>query len=109
MTHVNVLIDENNIHIDCRGHSGYANAGADIVCSGISTLMYSFCALCMDLDEEKLVMVDNCTMEDGVALIDVYDQWGILACPLRMLRIGIESIAEQYPQNIELKWGRKEN
>ena len=109
MTKINVIVDEHNIHFECKGHSGYANVGADIVCSGISTLTFSFFALCMDLDEEHVVIIDNVDMEDGYASIDVFDSMGVLSCPLRMLRIGLESIAEQHPENVRIKWGRNEN
>ena len=42
MTNIKVTKNQGNIiKIECNGHSGYAEAGADIVCSAISSIMCS--------------------------------------------------------------------
>jgi hypothetical protein len=41
MTHVTIYTDQNQAYTGfcCEGHSGFADAGSDIVCAGISTLV----------------------------------------------------------------------
>ena len=41
MTHVTIYRNQENAFIGflCEGHAGYADAGEDIVCAGISTLV----------------------------------------------------------------------
>ena len=43
MTKITVFQDKNQNYMgfDCTGHAGYANAGSDIVCAGISILVQS--------------------------------------------------------------------
>jgi hypothetical protein len=41
MTHVTIYTDQKQAYTGfcCEGHSGFADAGSDIVCAGISTLV----------------------------------------------------------------------
>ena len=41
MTHITIYRNQKNVFTGfcCEGHAGYANAGDDIVCAGISTLV----------------------------------------------------------------------
>lgn len=42
MIEINILeSDRNIVKIDVKGHSGYADAGEDIVCASISTLIFT--------------------------------------------------------------------
>ncbi len=43
MTKITIFHDKNQnfIGFDCAGHAGYADAGSDIVCAGISILVQS--------------------------------------------------------------------
>lgn len=80
--------------IDVRGHAGF-DPGNDIVCASISTLTYT------------LVNVAYSKLTD----LHISDGHMILAMPkdtqtaewLKMYRIGIAALAEQYPTNVSLK------
>ena len=41
MTHITIYTNQKNVFtgFSCKGHAGYADAGEDIVCAGISTLV----------------------------------------------------------------------
>jgi len=53
MTVIKIIKEKNNfIKLECSGHTGYAEAGKDIVCSAISTLLGS----CL-LGLEKVVKI----------------------------------------------------
>ena len=41
MTRIRVLKENGKVILTAEGHSGYAPAGEDIVCAGISALMFS--------------------------------------------------------------------
>lgn len=107
MTKIQIFAEEEKVQMLCEGHSGYGDAGTDIVCSGISSLSYAFAELCAELEAENKLLVNEIVMDPGHLKIDVIDKYGILQYPLRMLVCGLSAIAEQYPKNLSLKWGEK--
>ena len=41
MIHVSVgMWDEHIISIQCKGHAGYAESGKDLVCAGVSSILF---------------------------------------------------------------------
>ena len=44
MIEITVYRNQNNLYtgFDCIGHAGYANAGEDVVCAGVSALAVSY-------------------------------------------------------------------
>lgn len=76
-----------------KGHAGYARYGYDVVCAGISTLVFTFLR-CVDTQDLK---IDN----------------GLVKCSFQELKdndyiyydyliTGLEMIAEQYPDYLEV-------
>ena len=74
------------------GHAGFANFGTDIVCAGISALYISVTNTLLSFDR-------TFERDDGYFLLDATDADN--AC-LKVLYDGICSIAEQYPENVEI-------
>lgn len=72
------------------GHAGYANAGSDIVCAGVSALYIS-------VTNTLLSFGKTFERDDGYFTLDPTDKE--LAC-LKILYDGIVMIAEQYPDNV---------
>jgi uncharacterized protein YsxB (DUF464 family) len=39
---INIIADTDNLYIKVSGHSGYAESGKDIVCAGVSSLVFNY-------------------------------------------------------------------
>ena len=88
----------------CQGHAGYAEEGYDIVCSAVSVLgincVNSLEALCSvkanvtDYDEGMLAF----QLPSALSETQLRDAQLLM----RSLRLGLESIAEEYPKNLSL-------
>lgn len=107
MTEIKVYSEDEKIELKVSGHSGFSSAGTDIVCAGISTICYSFCELCMELNAENKIKVNNIILEDGLIELDVFDNYGVLIYPLQMLSAGLSALEENYTENIKISWGEK--
>lgn len=44
MIHIQITQDESGLELFAAGHAGYAPQGQDIVCAGVSALLYGFVA-----------------------------------------------------------------
>ena len=66
MTHVSIIKTRNGEYkgFNCIGHSGYADAGEDIVCAAISVLVINTINSLDQLAGEKFKLVTN--EEDGL-------------------------------------------
>lgn len=109
MTTVTITESEKEkiITIESKGHSGYSTAGTDIVCAGISTLMYSWYEYCLELVELEEIELRECVTRDGYMKIKIYDPTGKTLSALSLVKIGFRAIHEKYFENFTLKWGEK--
>lgn len=91
---VNVRLDG----ITIEGHAGYAEAGKDIVCAGVTALVQTLVKSADDLTEDKIEyeispgMADihyGCLSEAGKLLVDSFF-------------LGICLIADDFPEHIKL-------
>lgn len=85
----------------CEGHSGYATAGEDVVCAGVSALVINTInsmealteeSFSLEEDEEKPLIAlkfDNVPGKEAALLMD-------------SLVLGIEGIQKQYQQFVKL-------
>ena len=97
MTHVSIIKTRNGEYkgFNCIGHSGYAEAGEDIVCAAISVLVINTINSLDQLAGEKFKLVTN--EEDG--LIDcrfdntINDRSRLL---LESMILGLQEIKKQY-------------
>lgn len=98
--------DPESFRMEIRGHAGAAPAGQDIVCAGISVLSYALINAAMSVPEYN----GHTLVNEGEALIRVE------CCPedgaedrcremFRTIWCGFETIAESYPEYIEVTEG----
>lgn len=84
--------------ITVSGHAGYAEAGKDIVCAGVTALTMSLVKSLNDLTEDKI------EYEISPGRVDIH--CGNLSEAGRLLVdsffIGICLIAEEYPDNVRV-------
>ena len=85
----------------CSGHSGYAEAGSDIVCAGASALM---CALAGALDTLGAQGVQR-TLSAGHAAIAADDRTDVRAA-FTVAVTGLRQLAEAYPGHVAEDTGR---
>ena len=89
------------IGFECSGHSGYAEAGSDIVCAAISTAV-QYCIQCGEsIDQASLVVIT----EEDQALIRCISKKQDLGFSkhIEILKVLCESIAEQYAMYFNLE------
>jgi uncharacterized protein YsxB (DUF464 family) len=95
------------LELDAEGHAGYAPAGRDIVCAGISAVTMALLNYLME-EERKGFLKVKWSMNEKSGAIRIRAKpyaahWtGTLAC-YRMAVIGLRAIAENYPGNIEIE------
>ena len=79
--------------LECRGHAGFADAGNDIVCAGISTLTQTLVAylpeITLDFDYH---------IESGELFCYGRGQQAMQA--FEMTLIGLKMLESQYPQHL---------
>jgi len=97
--------EDNNIHIAVRGHSGYAESGADIVCSAISLMIISFVDLLDDLEQEDKIKILSFEQGDGELEVEYNDPMGFTIYPVKMMRIGFLALQEEFPSYVKVEWG----
>ena len=88
----------------CEGHAGYAEEGYDIVCSAVSVLgincVNSLEALCSVKEEVNDYAEGLLAFRLPSSLSET--QLCNAQLLMRSLRLGLESIAEEYPKNLSL-------
>ena len=102
MTEVVILQATNLYGIECKGHSGYAEMGSDIVCAGISALTDAFLMVFDEYQGSDGVELKVMDADDGYMHVVYYDPRGTLLPAFKMVVMGLEGIAELYPYNINL-------
>lgn len=84
--------------ITVSGHAGYAPAGQDIVCAGVSALTQTLIGSIEDLTSDKI----KCKISSG--RVDI--EYGNLSEKSRTLVdsffIGVLRIADEYPNNVRI-------
>lgn len=101
----NIYIAENNNgkkEIYCKGHSGYAMAGADIVCAAISMLTYAFDRVCIELDKKNKLQLNEMKISDGEIYTVISDPVNSADSAFYMLKAGLTSLEENYPKNVKI-------
>ncbi len=82
-----------------KGHSGYAEEGSDIVCSGISAV--SQMAL-VGLTEVLKKDVD-CVCEDGLLSVDIKGDLKECQVILNAMELSLKDIAKNYPAYVKFE------
>lgn len=89
--------------LDVTGHSGYAASGSDIVCAGISSLVYAGLNSFDSIDESH-VKLDDGLLKLNLNGIKISDHDKIV---LDVMIRGFTQIRDQYKKNVKII--KKEN
>ncbi len=104
MTHITVY-EKKDIYLGVcvDGHSGYAEAGEDIVCAGISALTLNFINSVEQLTEEKFTLQENqSTGRINFRFVKTPDRDAQLF--MKSLVLGLEALEKEYTDFISLDY-----
>ena len=88
--------------IEISGHSGYAPAGSDIVCAGISALSQAYMFYMQDLVDKGKAKIDSLTIMDGYFQMFSENLSAESKAAYEVAKQGIEAISETYPENLKI-------
>ena len=83
--------------LTAEGHAGYAEKGQDIVCAGVSAIVYALIGW-LENNIESYVSIDE---RNGEVVIACEGDEQVEAV-FYMAAIGIENIANTYPDHVEI-------
>lgn len=93
-----IEIQRNESGITITGHANYAEAGKDIVCAGVSTLVQNLIQSIEELTADKI----QYDMQPGT----VHIKYGNLSEQAQLLAdsffVGVRLIADEYPDNVKI-------
>lgn len=93
---IEIEIEKNSISV--KGHANYAEPGKDIVCAAVSTLFQAFIASV----EELTADVISAEIQPGNSLIRYAALSPVSLYLLNSFIIGVEMIAETFPDNVRV-------
>ena len=101
MTRVDYWQDDatKTYYLSVVGHAGYASAGNDIVCAGVSAVSYALLGFLLNAEEDLTELSQE--TEDGrvVVLAQGNDR---ICTAFEMALIGYLQIEKQYPTHVEV-------
>jgi uncharacterized protein YsxB (DUF464 family) len=99
------ITSKNNeiVSIEMNGHSGYAESGKDIVCAGVSSLVYAALNSFDSIEEDRIIVNDG-MLKLNLRGKKVSDHDQIV---LEVMLNGFSMIAGQYKKNVKII--KKEN
>lgn len=100
--------------IKMSGHSGYAEPGKDIVCSGASMLFYALAKTLPDyskyLEQPPFVHIDEGKDDDGnhmvvadIVAVPKKEYAGYFSIMFTQTLNGLQLLAEAYPDNVSVE------
>ena len=85
--------------LSVNGHAGYADKGQDIVCAGVSAIVYALIGwLENNSTETRFVSIDEC---NGEVILSCEGDSDVSAV-FYMAAVGIEQIANTYPDHVDI-------
>ena len=95
--------DDKLTGFECKGHSGYADAGEDIVCAAISILTINFINSVELLTDSFPEVVEDESKGYLKVTIKEYDKADVQLL-FNSLSLGLDNIREEYPKFFDLTY-----
>ena len=106
---IRITKGEDGLELSAHGHAGYAPRGQDVVCAGVSALLYGFIAYLEGLAPIATVgVLEGDTLgwtakdEDGILSIQTRGMGGADLDGLAVIQAGLGLIASSYPAFVML-------
>lgn len=87
--------------IRVSGHAGYGKIGHDIVCAGVSSLVYALSTGLSDVLHKNEVDTENTSVEYSATWREQEDVWAWKI--INTIESGLDWIANQYPDNLKVE------
>ena len=95
---IKVRISKNLDSITIKGHAGYAEAGKDIVCAAVSSIVTTSINACLILDDESIKYEEK----EGLVIIDVLNHNETTIKLINNMINMLTELAENYKKNITI-------
>lgn len=102
---INITFKPETLELKLDGHANYEESGKDIVCSAVSTLFYTL-GNALFQSEEMLTEPPTFNEEKGFLCCTPKEEYkGNITRTYWTILVGLEMVAENYPQNVTFKVG----
>ena len=95
---IKVRISKNLDSITIKGHAGYAEAGKDIVCAAVSSIVTTSINACLSLDNASLKYEEK----EGLVIIDVLNHDETTIKIINNMINMLAELAKDYKKNITI-------
>lgn len=102
MTEIHYQQHAEKVRISVVGHAAF-NPGNDIVCAGVSAIMYQLLAVLSKMETDGMIYDQHTNVEDGFVIVQFslapegFDLWDTVWMVIKM---GWQNIADEYPDNV---------
>ena len=102
---INITFKPETLELEIKGHAEHGKKGEDIVCAAISTLFYT---LGEALNQSSNMLVKPPKFKDKhdkgyLSCLPKKEYGGNIATMYRTILIGMELVANNYPENVTFK------
>ena len=89
-----IIKKDKGFRVEIKGHAGYAPAGQDIVCAGVSALFYAF----LNYATKKKNLIDF-QIKDGDSFVEA----DIPEDVAFFIMTGLQSFEDNYPEYVQIE------
>ena len=93
------MCDEQILSLQCTGHAGYAEAGKDLVCAGVSSILFGALNALNELEKGNAEL----RVTKSKISIRVKEDSEHIQLLLKMILIQLKTVQESYQEYIEIK------
>ena len=87
--------------IKITGHAGYADAGKDIVCASVSSIVYTTVNGIMNIDKDAIKFSDD----NNIFKIKIINKSKVVNILINSMIDLLNDLEKQYPENIKIVKG----
>ena len=87
--------------IKITGHAGYADAGKDIICASVSSIVYTSVNGIMNIDQDAIKFTDK----KDILEIKIINKSKVVNILINSMIDLLEDLENQYPENIKIVKG----
>ena len=93
------MCEDHILSIRCKGHAGYAESGKDLVCAGVSSIMFGALNALDELENGHAEL----RVSDSKISIRVTEDSEHIQLLLKMILIQLKTVQKSYQEYIEIK------
>jgi len=102
MTEVRIDYNGDIRKVEISGHADYDERGKDIVCAGISMLSQTYMYYIQEIEHKGKATMISLLISDGNFFMCSKAQSPEAEAAFEMLRLGLQTLADTYPDNLKI-------